>query len=80
MKRADLFLCLSYWFINQEIYLVYPIISISVFLPLLGALLVMLMRKAPAQVAHAIGLIISGLTLLAVIVMWTRGINEVGFA
>jgi len=59
---------------------VYPIISISVFLPLLGALLVISMRKASTQTVHGIGIITSGLTLLAVIFMWVRGINDTGFS
>ncbi|MFV2054833.1 MAG: NuoM family protein [Thiohalomonadales bacterium] len=43
-------------------------------------MLVLLMRRAPAKVVHAIGIGSSGLTLLAAVVMWSRGINEVGFA
>ena len=58
----------------------YPIVSITVFLPLLGALLVLLLRKSPSYVAHSIGLIFSGLTLVASLVMWSRGITEVGFS
>ncbi|GMT41220.1 MAG: oxidoreductase [bacterium] len=57
-----------------------PIVSITLFLPLLGALLVMTLRKAPVQVVHAIGIVTSGLTLMGVVVMWSRGVNETGFA
>ncbi len=58
----------------------YPIISITVFLPLFGALLVLFMRKTPSSAAHAIGIITSGLTLLGTLLMWSRGINQRGFA
>ena len=57
-----------------------PIVSITVFLPLLGALLVLFMRKAPPQMVHGIGIASSGLTLLGAILMWSRGVNQTGFA
>lgn len=57
-----------------------PIVSITLFLPILGALLVMVLRKAPAQVVHAIGIVTSGLTLVGALWMWSRGINATGFA
>ncbi|NOY16147.1 MAG: NADH-quinone oxidoreductase subunit M [Gammaproteobacteria bacterium] len=57
-----------------------PIVSITLFLPLLGALLVMTLRKAPVQVVHTIGIVTSGLTLMGVVRMWSRGVNETGFA
>jgi len=59
---------------------VLPMVSITLFLPLLGALLVMTLRKAPAQVVHAIGIVTSGLTLVGALWMWSRGVNETGFA
>ncbi len=58
----------------------YPLVSITVFLPLLGALLVLSMRKAPTQVVHGIGITTSGLTLLGALQMWSRGVSETGFA
>ncbi len=57
-----------------------PIVSLTVFLPLVGALLIMMLRKAPRPVVHAIGIITSGLTLLGALWMWSRGVNETGFA
>ncbi|GBE08769.1 NADH-quinone oxidoreductase subunit M [bacterium BMS3Abin11] len=56
------------------------IVSITLFLPLLGALLVITLRKAPVQVVHAIGIVTSGLTLVGAVWMWSRGVNETGFA
>ena len=57
-----------------------PIVSITLFLPLLGALLVMALRKAHAPVVHTIGIATSGLTLVGAMIMWSRGVNETGFA
>jgi NADH-quinone oxidoreductase subunit M len=59
---------------------VLPIVSITIFLPLIGALFVMTMRKAPAPVVYAIGIGISALTLAGAVLMWIRGVNETGFA
>jgi len=59
---------------------VLPIVSITLFLPLLGALLVMTLRKAPAPLVHGIGIATSGLTLIGALWMWSRGVNETGFA
>jgi NADH-quinone oxidoreductase subunit M len=57
-----------------------PIVSITLFLPLVGALLVIALRKAPPQVAHAISIVTSGMTLVGAMMIWSRGINETGFA
>jgi len=59
---------------------VLPIVSITLFLPLLGALLVMVLRRPPPRVVHAIGITTSGLTLLGAVLMWLRGVNDSGFA
>ncbi len=58
----------------------YPIVSITIFLPLLGALLVILMRRAPAAAVHAIGIITSGIVLAGTVVIWLRGVNAGGFS
>lgn len=57
-----------------------PIVSMTIFLPLVGALLVMAMHKLPAKSVHAIGIAISGLTLIGTILMWMRGIEATGFS
>ncbi|MBQ0831884.1 NuoM family protein [Marinobacter sp.] len=57
-----------------------PIVSITLFLPLLGALLIMVLRRPPPRVVHAIGITTSGLTLVGAVVMWLRGVNDSGFA
>ncbi len=57
-----------------------PIVSITLFLPLLGALLIMALRKSPALVVHTIGIVTSGLTFVGAMWMWSRGVNKTGFA
>ena len=57
-----------------------PIVSITLFLPLLGALLILVLRRPPTRVVHAIGITTSGLTLVGAVLMWLRGVNDSGFA
>ena len=57
-----------------------PIVSITLFLPLLGALLIMALGRRSMQAAHIVGIVTSGLTLLGSVWMWSRGISETGFA
>ncbi len=59
----------------------FPIVSVTLFLPLLGALLLVLWRKAPPRVAHGVGVAASGLALLGSIAMWARGVpSGAGFS
>ena len=57
-----------------------PIISIAVFLPLLGAALLMVLRRPPERVAHGVGIVTSGLTFALTLWIWSRGVAETGFA
>ncbi len=57
-----------------------PVISIAVFLPLAGALLLMVLPKSSNKFAHTVGIIASALTLLVTLVIWSRGIVPGGFA
>ncbi|MCF6326653.1 MAG: NADH-quinone oxidoreductase subunit M [Devosiaceae bacterium] len=57
-----------------------PVISIAVFLPLVGALLLMALPKSSSKFAHTVGIIASALTLLVTLVIWSRGIVPGGFA
>jgi NADH-quinone oxidoreductase subunit M len=59
---------------------VLSMVSITLFLPLLGALLIMSLRKAPARLVHGIGIFTSGLTLAGAIWMWSRGVADTGFS
>ncbi len=57
-----------------------PIVSLTLFLPLIGALFILYRRNASAEKIHKIGIITSGLTLLGSIIMWMRGVADTGFA
>ena len=53
----------------------FPLVSVTLFLPLLGATLLMFMRGSPPRLAHAVGIVVSGLTLLGSLMMWARGVG-----
>jgi len=55
-----------------------PIVSITVFLPLLGALILVAARDPSPRLAHTVGISSSGLTLLGAIWMWARGVPSGG--
>lgn len=57
-----------------------PIVSMTLFLPLLGALLVMASRNASARVVHGIGIATSALTLAGALWIWLRGVQPGAFA
>ena len=56
-----------------------PLVSLVLFLPLAGALLLVAWRPAAPRAAHAVGLVAAGLTLLGALGMWARGAGA-GFA
>lgn len=56
-----------------------PIVSITLFLPLLGAALLVALRGSGPRVAHAVGIATSGLALAGALWMWARGV-EAGFS
>ena len=58
----------------------FPLVSVTLFLPLLGAALLVALRGAPARTSHAIGIAVSGLTLLGAVWMWARGAPGGGFS
>jgi NADH-quinone oxidoreductase subunit M len=57
-----------------------PIVSATLFLPLLGAALLAAWRNAPPRAAHALGIAASGLALLGSAWMWARGVSGEGFS
>jgi NADH-quinone oxidoreductase subunit M len=57
-----------------------PIVSIAVFLPLLGALVLVATRDPAPRLAHAVGIASSGLTLLGAVWMWVLGTSGTGFS
>ena len=56
-----------------------PLVSLTLFLPLLGSILLVALPRIPARLAHAIGLVTAGLTLLGTLGIWRRGAGA-GFA
>ena len=51
----------------------FPVVSVTLFLPLLGAALLVALPGVTPRGAHAVGLAVSGLTLLGAAWMWVRG-------
>jgi len=58
----------------------FPLVSLTVFLPLFGAALLVALRGATPNVAHAVGLTSSGLALSGAAWMWARGVGAGGFS
>ena len=57
-----------------------PLLSLSVFLPLFGALLLMALPQKSARIAHGISIVATGLTFLVTLAVWSRGTLPGGFA
>lgn len=57
-----------------------PLITFTVFVPLIGAIILLFLRGASARTSHIIGLASSGLALLGALGMWIRGANGPGFS
>ena len=56
-----------------------PLVSLTLFLPLLGVILLITLRNVPPRTAHLVGLVSAGLTLFASLAIWTRGVGA-GFS
>jgi NADH-quinone oxidoreductase subunit M len=52
-----------------------PLLSITTFLPVLGAIVLLLLRPAKTKTAYAIGITTTALTLLSAALIWVRGIG-----
>jgi len=59
---------------------VFPIVTITLFLPLVGALLLLGLNKASPRMTHTIGIITSALTLGGALLMWSGGVDGIGFS
>ncbi len=57
-----------------------PIVSLAVFLPLIGALILLALPRASNALIHGIGIAASALTLLVTLIIWSRGVIAGGFA
>jgi NADH-quinone oxidoreductase subunit M len=53
--------------------MMFPLVSVTLFLPLLGAALLVALPNVSPRAAHAAGIAASGLTLLGSLWMWARG-------
>ena len=57
-----------------------PIVSITLFLPLLGAVILLAWPRPSARTAHFVGITAAVLTLAGAAAMWMRGVDPTGFA
>ncbi len=57
-----------------------PIVSLAVFLPLLGAFVLLALPRGSAALSHGVGIATSAVTLVLTLVMWARGVVPGGFA
>ncbi len=53
-----------------------PLISLTIFLPLVGAALLVALPNASARTSHTVGLLTSALTLLGAVGIWLRGVTS----
>lgn len=59
----------------------FPLVSTTLFLPLLGAALLVSLPRASPRVAHAVGIAVSGLALLGAALVWAKGVpSGAGFS
>ncbi|MDT8449130.1 MAG: NADH-quinone oxidoreductase subunit M [Wenzhouxiangellaceae bacterium] len=57
-----------------------PLVTITLFLPLAGAVLILAMPRPTARRMHGIGIATAALTLAGAVAMWVRGVSDAGFA
>ena len=61
--------------------MMFPLVSVTLFLPLLGAALLVALPTVSPRAAHAVGIAASGLTLLGSLWTWARGVpSGAGFS
>lgn len=58
----------------------FPLISITIFLPLLGAVVLAALPRISVRTAHAIGVSVAAMTLVGSLVMWLRGDTVAAFS
>ncbi len=56
-----------------------PLVSITVFLPLLGALVLVALPRSSARTAHRLGVGVAALTFIGALWIWARGVGD-GFS
>ncbi|MDN5698286.1 MAG: NADH-quinone oxidoreductase subunit M, partial [Rubrobacter sp.] len=58
----------------------FSVVSATLFVPLVGAAVLVLVRGLSARGAHAVGIGVSGLALVGSLIMWVRGVGGAGAA
>lgn len=53
----------------------FPLLSLTIFLPLIGALLVLFIKPHQSKLAYGIGITASSLSLLSAILIWIKGLK-----
>ncbi|MGM0982094.1 MAG: complex I subunit 4 family protein [Pseudomonadota bacterium] len=57
-----------------------PLVSITLFLPLVGAVLILCLPRPSARAVHGIGIGTAALTLAGALAMWLEGVSGAGFS
>ncbi len=57
-----------------------PIVSLTLFLPLAGAALILALPGPTARTVHSIGIGTASLTLVGALAMWLEGVSGAGFS
>jgi NADH-quinone oxidoreductase subunit M len=58
----------------------FPLVSLTLFLPLIGMILLLVLRRLRQRAVHLVGIVTSGLVFVASLVMWIRGVVPGGFS
>ena len=57
-----------------------PLVSLTLFLPLVGAVLILCLPKPATRTVHVIAIITAALTLIGALSMWFQGASGAGFS
>ncbi|MBF39522.1 NADH-quinone oxidoreductase subunit M [Idiomarina sp.] len=57
-----------------------PLVSLTLFLPLVGAVLILCLPKPTARTVHSIAIASAALTLVGALAMWLQGVSGDGFS
>ncbi|OZB20615.1 MAG: oxidoreductase [Marinobacter sp. 34-60-7] len=57
-----------------------PLVSLTLFLPLVGAVLILCLPKPTARTVHGIAIVSAALTLVGALAMWLQGMSGDGFS
>lgn len=57
-----------------------PLVSLTLFLPLIGAVLILCLPRPTARTVHGIAIVSAALTLVGALAMWFQGVSGEGFS